>query len=344
MKKIERLLEHAKNDETQKFKDAFNALRNSLNVWENNGGTPSEAVALICGNLIDRYDDLLTVVGYYWKISLPSDALKSSTSDYLNNILKTFPTVVGVVQQNYSWEQVLDFCSVFLTTADASESPVPQRVITKALGEALGKFRGTQWVDNLETLKKVVEMGKINAEHLVVTSVKSGNDPLLSAAIQLNGIKPLESIYVVSEWSEKLAELMPVINSEDPSKFAGGKKNAFRMFPIVSPFIDVEQILDCAREDNKNINLGNLGEFVKKVDKWNGRDFFSPSNRDLQQIDLILENFALPLVTKHEDLLNKLVLLCADKYPQAQNWRNLLDRQKLMSQIEQSHTVTTRKI
>lgn len=344
MKKIEQLLEHAQNNEAQKFKDAFNTLRNSLNVWENNGASHSEAIAFICGNLIDRYDDLRTFVECYWKTVLTSDMLKQTTGDYLNSILKTFPTAIGVVQQNYSWEHVLDLCSIFLTTADGSDSPVPQRVVTKTLGEALGKLRNTEWLDNLETLQKVVQIGKINAEHLIVTSVKSGNDPLLSAAIQLNGIKPLEGIYVASEWSEKLAELMPVINSEEPSKFASGKKNALRMFPIVSPFINVEQILDCAREDNKNINLGRLRAFVKKVDEWNGRDSFSHSATDLPQIDLILENFELPLVTKHEDLLNKLVLLCTDRYPQAQNWRNLLDRQKLISQIDQSHTSATRKM
>lgn len=344
MRKIEQLLEHAQNNEAQKFKDVFNTLRNSLNVWEQNGGTPTEAIALISGNLIDRYDDLVTVVGYYWKLHLTADALKSPTGDYLNSILKTLPIVIGAVQQNYGWEPVLDVCSVFLKNPHDSESSLPQRVVTKSLGEALGKLRTTQWLDNLETLKKVVEVGRINDEHLVVTSVKSGNDQLLSAAIQLNGIKPLEAIYVASMWSEKLAEIMPVINSEEPSKFASGKKNALRMFPIVAPFVNVEQIFDCAREDNKKINLGPLRNFIEKLEKWNTQDKFSTSNHDLQQIDLILENFELPLVTKHEDLLNKLVLLCTDKYPHAQNWRNLLDRQKLISEIDQTHTTAVRKI
>jgi hypothetical protein len=178
----------------------------------------------------------------------------------------------------------------------------------------------------------------------VVTSVKNGNDQLLLAHVKLNSIQPLEAIYVASMWSEKLAEIMPVVNSGDTDKFVGGKKNLLRMFPIVYPFVNVEQILDCAREDNKKINLGPLKNFIVNLEKWNGVDKFSASRQDLQQIDLILENFELPMVTKHEDLLNKLVLVCADKYPQAQNWRNLLDRQKLMSEIDQTHATAVRKM
>lgn len=341
MKKIEQLFEYAQNDEPEKFKDAFNTLCNSLNVWEINGGTPSEAVALICGNLIDRYDDLLTVIGYYWKVSLTSDELQSPSSDRLKNILKTCPTVIGAVQQNYTWEHVLDVCNVFLKNADqTSGSPIPQKVITKVLTQALGKFRNTQWLESMDTLRKVVGVGNISTEAIVVTSVQSGNDQLLSAIIELNGIKPLEAIYVASEWSEKLAESL----TEKASKFASGKKSYLRMFPIVYPFVNVEQILDCAREDNKNINLGNLRQFIKRVDAWNGLDPFSPSSRNLQQIDLIFENLQLPAATKHENLLNKLVVLCADKYPQAQNWRNLLDRHKILQEVEPSSQTSVRKI
>lgn len=343
MNKIEQLLAHARADEAQKFKDVFNSLRNSLNVWDEKGGTHSEAMAFISGNLIERYTDLLTVVDCYWKTHLTEDTLKSPSSDYLNTILKTLPPVIGSVAQNYGWDEVLEVCAVFLN-APATESPIPQKVVTKLLIEALGKLRTTPWLDDLETLKKVVEVGKISEEAIVVTSVKNGNDQLLLAHVKLNSIQPLEAIYVASMWSEKLAEIMPVVNSGDTDKFVGGKKNLLRMFPIVYPFVNVEQILDCAREDNKKINLGPLKNFIVNLEKWNGVDKFSASRQDLQQIDLILENFELPMVTKHEDLLNKLVLVCADKYPQAQNWRNLLDRQKLMSEIDQTHATAVRKM
>lgn len=345
MKKIEQLLEHAHNNEEQKFKDTFNTLRNSLNVWETNGGSPSDAVMLICGQLIDRYNDLQTVIGYYWKTSLTAAALKSPSGDYLNSVLKTLPNVIGCVQQHYGWEQVIEVAHVFLNSPDpAIASPIPQNVLTKVLIQALGKLRNTEWLEREDILQEIITIGKIKSEALVVTAVKHGNDELLLAVAETKGIPTLEAIFVACEWSEKLAEVMPVINSEDPSRISISRKNALRMFPIVSPFVGVEQILDCACVENPNINTGELGIFIKQVQKWDGQKSLVPSTRSLQQIDLILENFELPNATKHEDLLNKIIILCADKYPHAQHWRNRINRHKMLQEVGGGGQISNRKI
>lgn len=338
MKKIEQLLEHAHNNEEQKFKDTFNALRNSLNVWETNGGSPSEAIMLICGNLMDRYDDLLKVVGYYWKTALTADVLKSPSNESSKGVLKTLPNVIGCVQQNYGWEQVVEVAHVFLNSPDpsipAETAETAQTAVKNILLHALGKLRNTNWstpdpkID--ETIEKIIQVGKFTTEGLVVMAVRHGNDELLSYIAQTKSLTQKEAAFVVIEWSEKLSELMTVIDSyPKPST----RKNAMRMFPIAAPFATVDQILNIARLDDGTINLGPLGECVKKVDAWDRTTQLPISDRWLQQMDLILENCETSATTPNEDFVDKLVVLSADKYPQAQHWRNRINRHKMLQEV-----------
>jgi len=347
MNKIEELLAHARANETQKFKDVFNSLRNSLNVWAKNGGSPSEATIYICGNLTERCDDLLTIMGYYWKSTITDDHLLDRPSDYTKAIFQTLPNVVGAVHQSYGWEKVLEVVNVFLKSIDnTNNSTVPQNLVTNVLFQALGKLR-TNFVEQPVLFQKFIDIGKLKNEGLIPTAVTNGNDDLLSATIKLNGIEPAHAVYVASKWSEIVAEYMPVLNSEDPSIGSTRRKTTMRVFPIVSPYINVEDILDHAPVDNPHVNFGTLGDFVKRVKEWDGSKKISASVRELQQIDLILEHFDLPSATKHEDLLNKLVVLSGNQFAQAQNWRNIIGREKLlveMGQTDQPQKVAIRKI
>lgn len=344
MKKIEQLLEHAHNNESQKFKDVFNSLRNSLNVWEDEGGTHAEAIAFIGGNLIEQYTDLLTVVGYYWKTHLTEDTLKShSSSKHLNNVLRTFPIVLGSVQQHYGWEQVVEVSQLWMDAADpASESALPQSIVTKVFVKALGKMR-TNWSENPETFKKMVDLGGVGKEGLVVMAVRHGNDQLLSYIAQTQSLEHKEAVFVIAEWSEKLAELMPVINA-DPT--VSRRENAMRMFPIAAPFATVDQIIQFARrgDSDKEANLGHLREFIQQLDKWDGQTPFSPSDRWVQQIDLILENCETSPTTPNEDLVDKLVKVSGDKYPNAQHWRNTINRHKMLQEVGHGSQISTRKM
>lgn len=341
MKKIEQLLEHAQNDEAQKFKDVFNSLRNVLNVWEEKSGTHSEAMAFICGNLINQYTDLLTVVGYYWKTHLTEDTLKlHSSNDHLNGVLKTFPVVVGSVQQQYGWEQVAEVSQLLIDIPNKDCSLLPQSIVTKVLIKALGKIQN-DWVENAQTFEKILKLGEIEKEALVVMAVRHGNDRLLSYVAQTQHLDLKEAVFVIAEWSEKLAELMPVINADPtPSR----RQNAMRMFPIAAPFATVDQIIQYTRSGDPQVNLGYLRQFVQQLDKWDGTEAFLPSDRWLQQMDLILENCETSPATSNEDFVNKLVQVSGNKYPQAQHWRNTINRHKMLQEVGQTSQTSPRKM
>lgn len=342
MNKVEQLLEHAQNQEAQKFKDAFNSMRNSLNVWDDKGGSHSEAMAFICGNLIDDYTNLLTVIGYYWKTHLTEDTLKlHSSNDYLNGILRTFPVVVGSVQQRYGWNQVLEVSQMLLDTPDKQwNSSLPQNIVTKVLIKALGKTH-TNWMEDSEILEKILKLGEIQTEGLIVMAVRHGNDQLLSYVAQTKSLKRNEAVYVIAEWSEKLAELMPVINA-DPSP--SRRQNAMRVFPIAAPFVTVDQIIQYTRSNDPTVNLGNLREFVQLLDQWDGTTHFSPSEKWLQQMDLILENCETSPTTPNEEFVDKLVKVSGSKYPQAQHWRNTINHHKILQEVGSSSQTSIRKM